>query len=70
MNRLILNISKRVHHIKNMQEYKDLSKQHKNYILNFSAGWCGPCKQMAPILSKKEDQSEGKWALLKVDVDE
>ena len=53
MNILILSISKRVHRIKNMQEYQNLSKQLKNYILNFRAGWCDPCKQMAPILSKK-----------------
>lgn len=40
-------------HIKGKEEYATQSKAAKNYILNFSATWCGPCKVMGPVLQKK-----------------
>lgn len=40
--------------IKGKEDYLKQAKSSKSYILNFSAGWCGPCKVMAPIISKKE----------------
>jgi len=35
-------------------------------LLYFSAGWCGPCRQLGPIMT--ELQSEG-YEVQKVDVD-
>lgn len=49
---------------------EDLAKHAKgNYILNFYADWCGTCRAMEPITSKKEEQSQGKWVLLKANID-
>jgi len=45
------------------------AKNSKSYILNFSADWCGPCKSLAPVLEKKEKEGQGKWTVLKVNVD-
>ncbi len=36
-------------------------------ILYFSAAWCGPCKQLAPVMEKLK--SEGKIKYRKIDVD-
>lgn len=56
-----------VTHIKGKQDIKKF--ENGNYILNFSATWCGPCKAMEPITKKKEEEAKGKWNLLKVDID-
>lgn len=39
-------------------------------IIDFNATWCGPCKEMAPIIEKVEQKYTGKVAFEKVDVDE
>ncbi len=38
-------------------------------IMDLWADWCGPCKQLSPILEKLAAEAGGQWILAKVDVD-
>ena len=56
--------------VKNMAQFEKAIQGKDHYVVQFSAAWCNPCKQMAPILTKKQQESEGAWTIIKVDVDE
>ncbi len=39
-------------------------------LVDFSATWCGPCKQIAPLVGQLAGEYEGRMKVTKVDIDE
>ncbi len=39
-------------------------------LVDFWAPWCGPCKQLTPLLEKVVNNSNGKVKLVKINIDE
>ena len=48
----------------------DVLKSDKPVLVDYWAEWCGPCKQIAPILDEMSKSYEGRVQIVKMNVDE
>lgn len=55
--------------MKQKVKFKDIIKSDKPVLVDFYATWCGPCKQLSPIVNSLKGELDGKMKVLKVDVD-
>lgn len=54
----------------NKAGFDQVMEQGAPTLVDFWAGWCGPCKMLAPTIEKLADKYEGRLVVGKVDVDE
>ena len=58
-------------HITNDENFeKDISSEKVPVVVDFGAEWCGPCKQLDPILEEIANENADKFKVFKMNIDE
>ena len=52
-----------------MEKFNDIINSENLTLVDFFATWCGPCKQMHPVLEQLKQQLGDSIRIVKLDVD-
>lgn len=59
----------KIKHTSDASFEQDVLKADTAVLVDFWAEWCGPCKQIAPMLEVIAEEYSGKLSIVKMDVD-
>ncbi|MFC9088856.1 thioredoxin [Nocardiopsis dassonvillei] len=59
-----------VKHVTDATFKEEVLSSDKPVLVDFWADWCGPCKQMAPVLDKLADEYGDKIEVVKINTDQ
>lgn len=57
-------------HVSDQDFEKDVLKAQGHVLVDFWAEWCGPCKQLSPVLDEISDEMKDKLTVAKVNIDQ
>ena len=61
---------KNVQHATDVNWDNEVLKSDVPVLIDFTATWCGPCRQIAPLVDQLADEYVGKVKVMKLDIDE
>ena len=60
----------KVVHVNDENFQTEVMESERPVLIDFSASWCGPCKQLSPIVEEIAQTYDGRLKVAKIDVEE
>jgi thioredoxin 1 len=61
---------KNVHEVNDLNFDDQVLKADVPVLVDFTATWCGPCRQIAPLIDQVAEEYAGKVKVTKLDIDD